>query len=181
MMTKDGWKHPTDLSNEDYIESENNYKFPTKQTIDEDTAWLLGMLVSKGSVTDQYSYHIYTTDSKTRDFIIDKYKFKLYVRKSHTDNRGWNCKESYCLYKTSKELRNKFYNMGLDFVTALGGSASSLGNVGPAFGQLSPVNNFNALPAAGKWWSAFLMLLGRLELFTVLILFTPYFWRTGKF
>ena len=71
--------------------------------------------------------------------------------------------------------------MGLDFVTALGGSASSLGNVGPAFGQLSPVNNFNALPSAGKWWSAFLMLLGRLELFTVLILFTPYFWKIGKF
>ncbi|RPE00147.1 TrkH family potassium uptake protein [Aureibaculum marinum] len=71
--------------------------------------------------------------------------------------------------------------MGLDFVTSVGGSASSLGNVGPAFGQLSPVNNFNSLPAIGKWWAAFLMLLGRLELFTVLILFTPYFWRSGKF
>ena len=70
--------------------------------------------------------------------------------------------------------------MGLDFVTALGGAASSLGNVGPAFGQLSPVNNYGSLPVFGKWWSAFLMLLGRLELFTVLILFTPYFWKSTK-
>jgi trk system potassium uptake protein TrkH len=71
--------------------------------------------------------------------------------------------------------------LGLDFATALGGAASSLGNVGPAFGRLSPVNNFSILPEFGKWWSAFLMLLGRLELFTVLILFTPYFWKTNSF
>lgn len=71
--------------------------------------------------------------------------------------------------------------MGLDYVTALGGAASTLGNVGPAFGMLSPVNNFSGLPAFGKWWSSFLMLLGRLELFTVLILITPYFWRTGRY
>jgi trk system potassium uptake protein TrkH len=68
--------------------------------------------------------------------------------------------------------------MGIDFETAIGGAASSLGNVGPAFGSLGPVDNFGALPAAGKWWCALLMLFGRLELFTVLILLTPYFWRT---
>jgi trk system potassium uptake protein TrkH len=67
--------------------------------------------------------------------------------------------------------------LGLDFVTAIGGAASSLGNVGPAFGSLSPLNNFSGLPALGKWWCGFLMLAGRLELFTVLILITPYFWK----
>nr|WP_321414237.1 potassium transporter TrkG [uncultured Allomuricauda sp.] len=67
--------------------------------------------------------------------------------------------------------------LGLDFVSAVGGSASSLGNVGPALGSLNPVSNYNSLPAAGKWWCAFLMLLGRLELFTVLIVLTPYFWK----
>lgn len=67
--------------------------------------------------------------------------------------------------------------LGLDFATSIGGAATSLGNVGPAFGALGPVNNFDALPAAGKWWCAFLMLIGRLELFTVLILFSPFFWR----
>jgi len=67
--------------------------------------------------------------------------------------------------------------LGLDFESAIGGAATSLGNVGPGLGQLSPVNNFNSLPLAAKWWCSFLMLIGRLELFTVLILFTPYFWR----
>ena len=67
--------------------------------------------------------------------------------------------------------------MGLDFKTALGGAASSLGNVGPALGDLGPVDNYASLPSPAKWWAAFLMLIGRLELFTVLILLTPYFWR----
>ncbi len=67
--------------------------------------------------------------------------------------------------------------LGLNFESAIGGAATSLGNVGPGLGQLSPVNNFNSLPSAAKWWCSFLMLLGRLELFTVLILFTPFFWR----
>ncbi|MCK0189439.1 potassium transporter TrkG [Arenibacter sp. F20364] len=67
--------------------------------------------------------------------------------------------------------------LGLDFESAIGGAASSLGNVGPALGTLNPLVNFNSLPALGKWWCGFLMLLGRLELFTVLILFSPYFWK----
>lgn len=67
--------------------------------------------------------------------------------------------------------------LGLDFETAIGGAASSLGNIGPAFGDLGPVNNFNGLPNFGKWWCSFLMLIGRLELFTVLIILTPFFWR----
>ncbi len=67
--------------------------------------------------------------------------------------------------------------LGLDFKTALGGAASSLGNVGPALGDLGPVQNYAELSSPAKWWSAFLMLIGRLELFTVLILLTPYFWR----
>lgn len=67
--------------------------------------------------------------------------------------------------------------LGLDFVSAIGGAASALGNVGPALGSLDPVSSYNGLPELGKWWCGFLMLLGRLELFTVLILFNPYFWK----
>ena len=70
-----------------------------------------------------------------------------------------------------------FSVLGLDFETALGGAASSLGNVGPALGDLGPANNYASLSAPAKWWSSFLMLIGRLELFTVLILITPFFWR----
>lgn len=67
--------------------------------------------------------------------------------------------------------------LGLDFVSAIGATASSLGNIGPAIGSVSPVNNFAHLSGAAKWFCSFLMLIGRLELFTVLILFTPFFWR----
>ena len=65
----------------------------------------------------------------------------------------------------------------IDFQSAVGLSASSLGNIGPALGDFGPVNNYAALPPLAQWWSSFLMLIGRLELFTVLILFTPFFWR----
>ena len=70
-----------------------------------------------------------------------------------------------------------FALLGLDFESALGVSASSLGNVGPSIGSFGPMNTFFELPILAKWWSSFLMLLGRLELFTVLIVFTPYFWN----
>ncbi|QNM84273.1 TrkH family potassium uptake protein [Polaribacter pectinis] len=66
---------------------------------------------------------------------------------------------------------------GLDFMSALGAAASSLGNIGPAIGSVSPIDNFSHLSIAAKWFCSFLMLIGRLELFTVLILFTPFFWR----
>lgn len=65
----------------------------------------------------------------------------------------------------------------IDFQSAIGLSASSLGNIGPALGNFGPVNNYAALPPLAQWWASFLMLIGRLELFTVLILLTPFFWR----
>lgn len=66
---------------------------------------------------------------------------------------------------------------GLDFNSAMGAAASSLGNIGPALGSLSPVNNYAHISDAAKWFCSFLMLIGRLELFTVLILLTPFFWK----
>ena len=67
--------------------------------------------------------------------------------------------------------------LGVDFLTAIGASATCLGNIGPGLGAVGPVENFSQMPMAGKWLLSFLMLVGRLELFTVLILFTHYFWR----
>ncbi len=66
---------------------------------------------------------------------------------------------------------------GIDLLTAMGSVATSLGNIGPGLGLVGPVDNFAWLPSAAKWLLSILMLIGRLELFTVLILFTPYFWR----
>ena len=67
--------------------------------------------------------------------------------------------------------------LGLDLMTAIGGAISSVGNVGPAFGTLGPADNYAHVPMLGKWVLAGLMMLGRLEIFTVLVLFVPAFWR----
>lgn len=69
--------------------------------------------------------------------------------------------------------------MGLDLVTALSGMAQAMGNVGPGLGPIiGPAGNFSSLPDGAKWVLAFGMLVGRLELFTVLVLLSPAFWRT---
>tara|TARA_Y100001949_G_C15969348_1_gene323102 strand:- start:587 stop:1720 length:1134 start_codon:yes stop_codon:yes gene_type:complete len=66
----------------------------------------------------------------------------------------------------------------LDFVTSLSAAATSLANVGPGLGNtIGPENNFFNVPVLAKWILIFSMLLGRLELFTVLVIFLPAFWR----
>lgn len=69
--------------------------------------------------------------------------------------------------------------LGLDFDSSIGSVAATLGNIGPGIGSVGPAGNFHHIPAVGKWFLSFLMLLGRLELYTVLILFTPYFWKSA--
>ena len=66
---------------------------------------------------------------------------------------------------------------GLDFISSIGGSAASIGNVGPALGSIGPAFNYEQITGFAKIWCSFLMLVGRLELFTILIIFTPYFWK----
>ncbi len=67
--------------------------------------------------------------------------------------------------------------LGLDFNTAIGATIATLGNIGPGIGAVGPADNYSDLPAVAKWITSFLMLLGRLELFTVIILFSPSFWK----
>ena len=64
-----------------------------------------------------------------------------------------------------------------DLAAAMGAVATSLGNIGPGLGELGPASNFYKINDFGKWFLSFLMLLGRLELFTILVIFTPSFWR----
>ena len=68
--------------------------------------------------------------------------------------------------------------MGLDLITALSGAATAVANVGPGLGDtIGPAGNFSSLPEAAKWLLSFGMLMGRLEILTVLVLVTPMFWR----
>ncbi len=70
-----------------------------------------------------------------------------------------------------------FTAMDIRFEDAWGITLSGIGNIGPGFGEYGPSGNFASMPDLGKWYYSFLMIVGRLELFTVLILFTPGFWK----
>lgn len=101
-----------------------------------------------------------------------------YNKKSVSGDIVFNVLGFFILYMLSFIIGALVFSMfQIDFESAIGLSASSLGNVGPALGSFGPVNNYAALPPLAQWWASFLMLIGRLELFTVLILLTPFFWR----
>lgn len=68
-------------------------------------------------------------------------------------------------------------SFGINFLDSFGLSVASVGNVGPALGNYGPMDTFASLPCVVKWFSAFQMLVGRLEFFAVLLLFTPVFWK----
>ena len=67
--------------------------------------------------------------------------------------------------------------LGLDLISAAGSVAATISNIGPGLGTVGPTDNYALIPDAGKWFLSFLMLAGRLELYTVLILFSPAFWK----
>ena len=67
--------------------------------------------------------------------------------------------------------------IGLDFQDAVSASITAVSNVGPGIGSINPSSSFSHVPDTAKWVLYCLMILGRLELFTIAILFTPYFWR----
>ena len=67
--------------------------------------------------------------------------------------------------------------LGVDFKTSISAVAACIGNIGPGFGLVGPVENFAPIPYLGKWLLIWCMLLGRLEIFTLIILVVPEFWR----
>ncbi len=67
--------------------------------------------------------------------------------------------------------------LGVDFTTSFAAIAASIGNIGPGFGLVGPAGNYAQIPDLGKWLLIWCMLLGRLEVFTVIILVVPEFWR----
>ena len=70
-----------------------------------------------------------------------------------------------------------FSSYGMDIETSISASAASIGNIGPGLGAIGPYDNWGHFPIGAKWIASFCMLLGRLEIFTVIIIFTKSFWR----
>jgi trk system potassium uptake protein TrkH len=66
---------------------------------------------------------------------------------------------------------------GIDLLTSLSAAAATLGNIGPGFGYVGPTDNYAFLPSAVKWILSFAMLIGRLEIYTVLVILMPSFWK----
>ena len=67
--------------------------------------------------------------------------------------------------------------LNLDIQSAVGAAASAIGNIGPSLGSFGPTDNYALLHPIGKWMLTFCMLLGRLEIFTVMVLFSRIFWK----
>lgn len=85
---------------------------------------------------------------------------------------------SFFFFLTIAGLALGLAMMGVDFITALSGAATAVANVGPGLGDtIGPAGNFLSLPDAAKWLLCLGMLMGRLEILTVLVLLTPMFWR----
>jgi trk system potassium uptake protein TrkH len=81
----------------------------------------------------------------------------------------------YVLIAAVSTLIISFFD--IDILTSLGAVAATLNNVGPGLGEVGPIDNFSKLPDIVKWILSFLMMLGRLEIYTVVIMFTPHFWK----
>jgi trk system potassium uptake protein TrkH len=67
--------------------------------------------------------------------------------------------------------------LGLDIITAFVSVAATINNIGPGLGDVGPLDNYRSIPLLGKWILIFCMLIGRLELYTVIVLLVPDFWR----
>lgn len=84
----------------------------------------------------------------------------------------------YTLYLTSVGMAaTALAFFGIDFLTSLTAAAATIGNIGPGLGSVGPADNYHFMPTPALWICNFCMILGRLELYTVLVLFVPDFWR----
>jgi len=127
VLTQNGWKKILDLEPEkDYIISDNKYIFPDNQVdlVDENLAWLMGVLVSEGSLTSKNYISITTTDEDFKNRCVrafnvaGKDNVKVYESESYYDKRGWVCKKKYDIRLHSTKFRKKLLDLGLDYVTA---------------------------------------------------------------
>ena len=67
--------------------------------------------------------------------------------------------------------------LGLDFMSATGSVVATISNIGPGLGSVGPTDNYAHSPVLGKWFLSWNMLVGRLEMFSALVLFSPAFWK----
>lgn len=126
-MLEDGsWKLGKDLDIKDFIIFDHNYKFPEidfpsyKGISGEKIAYLMGLLISEGSLTDKYNITISNTDENLINSMLEDFKLlnpKVYIKEAYVDYRGWNCKKIYDFKINSIEFRKYLEELGLGYVT----------------------------------------------------------------
>lgn len=130
VLTQDGWKIAKDLvPGRDRLQIDCNDYFPSRYiskngvTLDENHGWVLGLLISEGTVTNRNYFSIANTDKNLIDLIVKKtnhiFNWKVYHKKAYTDNRGWDCKESWSVQCNNTELRDAYRDFGLGYNTAI--------------------------------------------------------------
>ena len=125
--TNNGWKKLTELEIGNYLEIDFNDYFPQRYKkyrdiqINEDMGWLMGLLISEGTVTNRNFVNITNTDEQLIDSIINKFPnitWKKRIREAYTDNRGWKCKECFDIQYCDTEFRTALRDAGVDYVTS---------------------------------------------------------------
>ncbi|MDO8899615.1 MAG: potassium transporter TrkG, partial [Bacteroidales bacterium] len=105
--------------------------------------------------------------------------FTLHLNKKRVDNDTSNSILTFMFWYLLTFLAGTLLLIiiGLDGMTASSAIATAMGGIGPGFGEIGPASNFAHLPAIAKLIISIFMILGRLELYTVIILFSPAFWK----
>ena len=125
---KTEWKYAKDLKDTDYLELDNNDYFPENYVeknglvVDEKMGYLLGLLVSEGTVTNRNYVAITHTNKDLIDEIIEKFdefKWNINEREALIDPRGWNCKKCYNIQYANTKFRENLKLLGLDYNDAL--------------------------------------------------------------
>ena len=122
VLTINGWKLGKDLTKDDFLIIKNKYTFPKRSVDDlltEDMAWLMGLLISEGDVTNKHYISIRSTDEDLVERFTTKFAKlspKVYTREAHIDKRGWKCKKSYEIKIHNTVFRKKLYSLGVNYV-----------------------------------------------------------------
>lgn len=126
VMTIDGWKKAIDLTENDHLPLVFSDYFPKDKIelndliVNKDIGWLMGLLISEGTITNRNFIQITNTDKNLIEKIKNRIKldWKEYFKEAYKDGRGWNCKESYNLYYNGTKFRTSLYCLGLNYVTS---------------------------------------------------------------
>lgn len=132
-----------------------------------------GMKVSRVMLTLKYSY--YEFKQIIHPNAVFPVRYNGQILKDNVMGRIFSFVVLYIILILLGSLLLSF--TGLGFIESFSAQITAISNVGPALSLLGPTSSFSAIPEISKWILSFSMLIGRLELFTVLVLFTPVFWK----